>query len=179
MDPLLLTLCLLLVITYLAILSAPTRKDRPKKSLLWAGTQAGGQLHPPKYAGDAGYDLSITEPAVLPPGELVRVPCGIRVALPDGVSALVIPRSSTAASCILVFNTLIDSGYRGPLFVFCYNLTKAPIQLAAGDRIAQLLPILNTDLVPQVVSEEQLPASARGSNGFGSTGGAANGHSTT
>ena len=143
--------CVLPVLLFL-FLAAWVIKD-PKPRMLWSSTHPSGELHPPKYSGDAGYDLSISEPATLLPHTLIRVPCGIRVALPDGVSSLVIPRSSSVKEEILVFSTLIDSGYRGPLFVFCYNLSNSAIHLETGMRIAQLLPIRNIPMNTRQVDE--------------------------
>jgi deoxyuridine 5'-triphosphate nucleotidohydrolase len=64
---------------------------------------------------------------------------------------------------------LIDSGYRGELKVILINLGDAPVAIAAGDRIAQLV------LVPVALGAaaevDELPESdGRGAGGFGSTG---------
>jgi dUTP pyrophosphatase len=180
LDLLLVLLVAFLAMAYRLILY---RSKKPKR-VLWTATKDPGSwnlgyLHAPKYEGDAGYDLAISDPTTLEPNKLTRVPCGIRIALPDGVSTLVVPRSSSVTQGILVFSTLIDSGYRGPLFVFCYNLSSEYIHLNAGMRIAQLLPVPNIPMPIQEVEEELLPSSHRGNNGFGSTGGSVNGHTTS
>ena len=121
--------------------------------------------------GDAGYDLRCVEPFALAPGERRLVPTGVAIALPTGVAGLVVPRSGLAIEHgISVVNGpgLVDPNYRGELRVILVNLGAERFEAAAGDRIAQLLlvPFVTSDL--QLVDE--LPASERGANGFGSSG---------
>jgi dUTP pyrophosphatase len=146
-----------------------------KKDVTWYKTDPTreGGLLPPSYEHDAGFDLIVSEALVLGPKEPGNVACGCRIALPEGVSAVVIPRSSTARRNLLVYSTLIDSGYRGDLFVFVFNLSNTTIIIQPGDRIAQLLPILTIAdhlELRRVYTAEDLPPSKRGINGFGSSG---------
>lgn len=127
-----------------------------------------GAVMQPSYEGDAGYDLIVSTGTYLPPHEVVNVPCGIRIALPEGYSALVIPRSSIVRRGVLVFQTLIDNGYRGPLYVIAQNQNPMRLLVKPGERIAQLLPVPNTRF--NVLEVASLPDSERGQNGFGSTG---------
>ena len=132
-----------------------------------------GQL--PSYAqpGDAGADLRSTEDVVLAPGERRLVGTGVSLAIPEGHVGLVTPRSGLAARAGLsIVNSpgVIDSGYRGEIRVCLINLDPAvPIELAAGDRIAQLviMPFVHASFVPV----EALDATVRGVGGYGSTGG--------
>ncbi len=77
------------------------------------------------------------------PGERASVPTGIAVEIPPGQAGLVLPRSGLAARHgISVVNApgLIDSGYRGEVRVLLLNTDREqPFELAAGDRIAQLV----------------------------------------
>jgi dUTP pyrophosphatase len=124
------------------------------------------------HAGDAGFDLVACEYVELHPGERVVVPTGIAIALPEGFSGFVQPRSGLAARAgITVLNSpgLIDSGYRGEVKVVLLNTDPEAIFVAEpGDRIAQLV-VVRTPTV-DLVEVESLPASARGTAGFGSTG---------
>lgn len=129
----------------------------------------------PTYArlGDAGADLRAVHPVMLSPGERVLVGTGVAVAIPSGYVGLVTPRSGLAARIGLsIVNSpgVIDSGYRGEIKVSLINLDPCePIQLAAGDRIAQLLimPIVHA----QFCQVDTLEETERGSGGYGSTGG--------
>ena len=133
----------------------------------------------PAYAqpGDAGADLVTAEDVDLAPGERALVRTGIAIALPVGYAAFVHPRSGLAAKHgVTLVNApgTIDSGYRGEIKVILLNTDATrPVSLHRGDRIAQLV----VQRVEHVSFREvtALPGSARGEDGFGSTGGYAAG----
>lgn len=128
----------------------------------------------PAYAhpGDAGADLTSTEALRLEPGQRALVGTGVRIALPDGHVAFVVPRSGLATKHgITIVNTpgTVDAGYRGELKVTLLNTDPTePYDIAVGDRIAQLIvmPVARARFIPV----DALPDSARGEGGFGSTG---------
>ncbi|MCK9913713.1 MULTISPECIES: dUTP diphosphatase [Microbacterium] len=128
----------------------------------------------PQYAhpGDAGADLVAAEAVILGPGERALVGTGVRIALPDGYAAFVVPRSGLAAKHgITVVNSpgTVDAGYRGEIKVTLLNTDlHATYEVAVGDRIAQIivLPVPRVRFVPV----DELPGSVRGEGGFGSTG---------
>jgi len=123
------------------------------------------------YPGDAGLDLAACERTELGPGERAVVATGLAVAIPDGYAGFVQPRSGLASEHgITILNTpgLIDSGYRGELRVVLHNTDRrVPFVVEPGMRIAQLvvLPIAEIELT----EVEELPESARGVRGFGSS----------
>ncbi|WP_425560163.1 dUTP diphosphatase, partial [Kineococcus glutinatus] len=131
----------------------------------------------PSYAhpGDAGADLSTRVDVTVGPGERVTVPTGVAIALPDGFAAFVVPRSGLAAR--LGLTTLnapgtVDAGYRGEIRVTLLNTDRErPVRLNAGDRVAQLV-VQRVERV-RFVEVDELPGSARGTGGHGSSGGAA------
>ncbi|GAB3784011.1 hypothetical protein GCM10027601_17370 [Nocardioides ungokensis] len=133
------------------------------------------ELPLPSYAhpGDAGADLLTTVDVTLAPGERAMVPTGVAIALPVGYVAFVHPRSGLAARHGLsIVNTpgTVDAGYRGEIKVMLINHDpQAPIELRRGDRIAQLV----VQRVERALFVEvgELPDSARGAAGYGSTGG--------
>jgi dUTP pyrophosphatase len=130
--------------------------------------------HVPVYAhpGDAGADLVSTETVRLEPGERALVGTGVRIALPDGFAAFVVPRSGLAAKHgITIVNSpgTVDAGYRGEIKVSLLNTdAREAYEIAPGDRIAQLIvmPVARAEFIPV----EELPESPRGEGGFGSTG---------
>ncbi len=128
----------------------------------------------PGYAqpGDAGADLRTTVPVSLAPGQRQLVPTGVRLALPEGTCGLVTPRSGLAARLGLsIVNSpgVIDSGYRGEVKVCLINLDPAnTIELAAGDRIAQLVVV--NYVQGQFRPVAKLDETSRGAGGYGSTG---------
>jgi dUTP pyrophosphatase len=131
----------------------------------------------PLYAlpGDAGADIVTAVDVTLQPGERAVLPTGLAIALPEGYAAFVHPRSGLGARVGLgLVNApgTIDAGYRGEIKVIVINHDRsAPLRLARGERIAQLVVQRVERVAFREVSE--LPESARGSGGHGSTGGAA------
>ena len=125
------------------------------------------------HAGDAGADLVTAVDVELPPGERAMVPTGVAIALPDGYAAFIHPRSGLSAKLgVTIVNApgTVDAGYRGELKVTLLNTDKRDtVRLRRGDRIAQMV----VQRVEQAVFHEveALPGSARGADGFGSTGG--------
>ena len=134
-------------------------------------------LEAPAYAtsGAAGLDLRAAlpegSPRTLQPGERAMIPTGFQIALPEGYEAQVRPRSGLAAkqgvTCLNTPGT-IDSDYRGEVSVILINLGHAPVEIARGDRIAQMVvaPVSRAALH----EVESLDQTARGAGGFGSTG---------
>src|SRR3954471_22576881 len=136
-------------------------------------------LELPSYAhpGDAGADLRSREDFDLRPGERRLVGTGVAISLPSGYAAFVHPRSGLAARHgISIVNApgTVDEGYRGEIKVCLINTDQAqPVSIARGDRIAQLvIQPVSTALFMTVT---ELPSSARGISGYGSTGGIVSG----
>ncbi len=121
----------------------------------------------------AGMDLSaaVEEPVILSPGECAVLPTGLAFALPDGYEAQVRPRSGLAARHgVTVLNApgTVDADYRGEVKVPLINLGKAAFEVERGMRIAQMViaPVARATLA----EVDELPETARGAGGFGSTG---------
>jgi dUTP pyrophosphatase len=137
----------------------------------------GAGLALPAYetTGAAGMDLraALAEGEVLSlaAGARAMVPTGLAMALPEGFEAQVRPRSGLAArhgvTCLNTPGT-IDADYRGEVKVILINLGDTPFEIRRGDRIAQMVvaPVTRASLV----SVTELPSTARGAGGFGSTG---------
>ncbi|NUT35436.1 MAG: dUTP diphosphatase [Hamadaea sp.] len=129
----------------------------------------------PAYAhpGDAGADLVAAESVTIEPGERRLVRTGVAIALPEGFVGLVHPRSGLAAKLglsILNAPGTVDAGYRGEILVNLVNHDPRNIaHVARGDRIAQLVVQRVERAAFHLV--EELPDSARGAGGHGSTGG--------
>lgn len=128
----------------------------------------------PAYAhdGDAGMDLSAAEDVTLAPFERAGVGTGIAIAIPEGHAGFVQPRSGLALrKGLALVNSpgLIDSHYRGEIRVVLVNLDPTEsIVIQRGERIAQLViqPVVRA--LPYEV--DALDRTARGDDGFGSTG---------
>lgn len=129
----------------------------------------------PRYAhpGDAGADLAIAEDVTIEPGQRVLVRTGVAVALPSGWVGLVHPRSGLAARHgLIIVNApgTVDAGYRGEIKVCLLNTDgAAAVPLRRGDLIAQL--VVQRVAAASFTEVAELPSSARGAGGHGSTGG--------
>jgi dUTP pyrophosphatase len=129
----------------------------------------------PAYAteGAAGMDLlaAVMSPVVIPPGGRMLVPTGLRIAIPPGYELQVRPRSGLALKNGIVLPNspgTIDEDYRGEVGVIVLNAGDAPFTVERGMRIAQAVIAPVVRAAWREVAE--LPETARGSGGFGSTG---------
>ena len=128
----------------------------------------------PTYAhdGDAGLDLFSAIDCTIAPGTRMLVATGVAVAIPEGFAGFVQPRSGRALRDGLSFANspgLIDAHYRGEIKVIAVNLdAETPIQIARGDKIAQLV-IQRVERV-ELAEVDDLGDTTRGEGGFGSTG---------
>jgi len=121
------------------------------------------------YENDAGWDLHVLRETSIMPGRGWDVRTGIAVAIPTGHYGRIIGRSSAfRRRGVLVVEGVIDSGFRGELFSYAYNVSNDKVVLERGDSIAQLI----ISPVPHVewVQVEELYGSERGKQGFGSSG---------
>ena len=129
----------------------------------------------PAYAtvSSAGLDLKavLDQPISLQPLERKIIGTGLKIALPEGYEAQVRPRSGLATKYgITVLNApgTIDADYRGEIGVILVNLSNEAVEIAPGERIAQLVVAQYTQVDWELV--ETLDTTARGGGGFGSTG---------
>ena len=122
--------------------------------------------------GSAAFDLAASADISIAPGEVTLVPTGLVVEVPAGLFLGIFARSSTPLKRgLMVANGVgvVDSDYCGPedeIKIAVINVSKAPVDVKRGDRLAQgiLLP------APRIEWEEvgELRRDSRG--GFGATG---------
>ena len=124
--------------------------------------------------GSAGYDLSaaIEEPMTIQPGEIVRIPTGLAIELPDSdLVAMIYARSGLSVKHGITLPNgvgVIDSDYRGEIQVALWNLSNKLYTVEPGERVAQLIimPVVPTALK----LTDTLEDTHRSTGGFGSTG---------
>ena len=153
----------------------------------------------PTYAHstDAGFDIYAAENVEIEPGDTQLVGTGIALDIPEGYEVQIRPRSGiTLRTGLRVQLGTIDAGYRGEIGVIVENVwPQSPVpssvdmvlrtdgsafpaedyqldgtyEVLVGDKIAQgvLKPIEHADFVEV---EDFTEETARGSNGYGSTG---------
>lgn len=127
-----------------------------------------------QHSTDAGFDLTCIGVSTVRNecGQILLVyHTGIAVEIPEGYVGLIFPRSSIYKKSLEQTNSvgIVDSGYRGEVIVVMRNTTDVvPAIYKEGDRFAQLV-IVKLPEVEGFVEAEELSASDRGVNGFGST----------
>ena len=134
---------------------------------------AGLDLPAYQTAGAAGMDLhaAVDGDLAIEAGEIVLVPTGLQIAIPDGFEAQVRPRSGLAVKHgISLPNTpaTIDSDYRGEIRVPLINLGRTRFVVSRGMRIAQLVVAPVVRVAWDEVAD--LPETDRGTRGFGHSG---------
>jgi dUTP pyrophosphatase len=122
---------------------------------------------------DPGDDIFSLQAATLAPQAAVKVRTGIAVEARHPMTGqplglLVRDRSSMAAKGVATTAGVIDAGYRGEILILMTNLGSAPVEINAGDKIAQVIPL--PVLTGAVETVESLEESARAEKGFGSSG---------
>ena len=146
------------------------QKDRAP-TVLYTGAEEMVPVYATEHAAGADLKAHLHREITIGPGERVMVPTGIHLALPNGWEGQVRPRSGLALKKgLTVLNSpgTIDADYRGELRVILVNLGSEAVELAPGERIAQLIvaPVIKVEFEPR----NELPGTSRGSEGFGSTG---------
>jgi dUTP pyrophosphatase len=129
----------------------------------------------PSYQSEhaAGMDLySANESLIsIDPGEIVLIPLGFAMALPDNYEAQVRPRSGLGTKFGVTLPNApgtIDADYRGEVSVPLINHGKEPFVVETNMRIAQMIIAPVVQATFEVV--EELDETLRGAGGFGSTG---------
>lgn len=117
----------------------------------------------------AGLDLFHLDRStlVIAPGMTVKLGTGLAMQIPQGFAGVVRPRSSAFKRGLIV-QGLIDSDYRGEVFVVVTNASYREQEIEPGSSIAQLVVLPYPTMT--VVEVEELLPSLRGNKGFGSTG---------
>lgn len=121
------------------------------------------------YGTDAGHDLFCIHNLRLDPGKFGEVRTGVAVCIPDGYYGRIVARSSAFRKHrFLVLEGIIDAGYTGELIVGVVNGGQNSSMVEKGMSLAQLI----IQPVPVFTFQEviELPQTARGTNGYGSTG---------
>lgn len=145
--------------------------DSNEIEVLYTGSDEFKPVYATKYSAGADLKASIEEIHIISPGERAIVPTGLHLSIPSGWEGQVRPRSGLALKTgLTILNApgTIDADYRGEVKVILINLGKEAVTITPGMRIAQLI----FSKAPRACFRcvEELPATDRGSGGFGSTG---------
>jgi dUTP pyrophosphatase len=117
----------------------------------------------------AGLDLYTCDATTIKSGGQTIIPTGIAIELPPGYHAQLQIRSSYAAKYRARIEAgLIDSDYRGQIFAIMSNNGNEDINIASGERFAQMVIVKDPDVT--VTVSHELQETNRQNGKFGSTG---------
>lgn len=86
----------------------------------------------------AGYELRALRAVTLESGERAVLPTGIGLELPEGMLARVEAHDGLAAQHgVVVLNGVVEPGFLGEINVILLNAGSEPVDIRAGDCIAQ------------------------------------------
>lgn len=128
-----------------------------------------GAYKPEKaHPDDAGFDLRARHDEVVPARGSTTFDIGVHIEIPSGYVGFLKSKSGLNIKHGITSEGVIDAGYTGSICVKLYNSSRVPYAVEKGDKISQLiiLPIFNDGV--EVV--DSLDETARGNNGFGSSG---------
>ena len=117
---------------------------------------------------DAGYDLYSREDGRIFPDARAVFDTGVHMAIPEGYEGHIRSRSSMMVKKGCITDGTIDSGYTGSIRVILFNLSGKLVEIKKGERIAQI--VIEPIFTPELEAVEELEATDRGTNGFGSSG---------
>ena len=119
--------------------------------------------------GSAGYDVFAYNEKLIPKNSIGKVCCGFKMKMYPGLYAQLKSRSSYALKNISVEAGVIDSDYRGLIYVCLRNHNDTDVLIKTDSKIAQMI-FLNCEhpKIETVVSIDN--DTVRGEGGFGSTG---------
>ena len=117
---------------------------------------------------DAGIDLFALRRQKIASGNRELVKTGYAVAIPDGYyGQLEEPSGFAIRNTAKLKGGVIDSEYRGELLVILQNCGDYPVDIDAGDKIAQL--VIHRQPKVTFTFVDELDETDRGEKGFGSS----------
>lgn len=128
----------------------------------------GAYLPERAHSTDAGLDLRSREDAVVRAHGSYTFDTGVHIELPPHTAGLLKSKSGLNVHHNITSDGVIDVGYTGSIAAKLYNHGDKNFVVHAGDKITQLVVV--PILTPEMELADALDETARGDNGFGSTG---------
>ena len=128
-----------------------------------------GAIRPTRaHTTDAGMDLYAREEQFVPARGSATFDTGVHIELPEGTVGMLKSKSGLNVKHGIISEGVIDVGYTGSIVAKLYNLSDFSYRVNAGDKITQL--VIMPYLAPDIEIVDELNATDRGDNGFGSSG---------
>jgi dUTP pyrophosphatase len=144
--------------------------DKPQKCEMKVKLLAPEAKAPVKGSTEAaGWDDYCHEDITIEAGHQSKISTKIAIELPKGYHGQLHVRSSLSTKyCARVEAGIIDSDYRGEIFIILSNNSTVPLILNKGEQVAQLIIVEDPEVTITVT--ENLEATEQNTGGFGSTG---------
>ena len=120
------------------------------------------------HTTDAGMDLYARETKIVPARYYATFDTGVHIELPEGTVGMLKSKSGLNVKHNITSEGVIDVGYTGSIVAKLYNHGYESYEVKAGDKITQL--VIMPYLAPDLEIVDELDATDRGDNGFGSSG---------
>ena len=117
---------------------------------------------------DAGLDIKSPVSKTVPAYGSTVIDTGVHVELPEGTVGMLKSKSGMNVNYGIVNEGVIDVGYTGSIKVKLYNHSDKDYRIKKGDKLTQL--VIVECYFPDIEIVDELGATERGDNGFGSTG---------
>lgn len=122
------------------------------------------------YTGAAGHDIYAAENKVLKPLAIEKISTDLRFSIPEGYYGKIEERSGVSIKTSLKRKAgVVDSDYRGEVFIVMQNVSNSTSYVAKGDKIAQIIINKIADIEVTEVTQFETPDTDRGDKGFGSS----------
>ena len=144
------------------------RKGEEMKVMLDPGAKLPTRAH----TFDAGLDLYAKDNGksytVPPYGGSVTIDTGVHVQIPQHFAGLVKSKSGLMVNNKILTDGTVDCDYTGSIHVTLFNYGEFSYTVEPGSKVAQL--VIVPVCLPPLELVRELERTARGNNGFGSTG---------
>ena len=117
---------------------------------------------------DAGLDLYARDTQIVSAKESAIFDTGVHIELPEGTVGMLKSKSGLNVKHGITSEGVIDVGYTGSIVAKLYNHSGRDYKVNAGDKITQL--VITPIITPDIEVVDELDATERGDNGFGSSG---------
>lgn len=128
----------------------------------------GAYLPTRAHPTDAGMDLYARETQIIPAKESAIFDTGVHIELPHGTVGMLKSKSGLNVKHGITSEGVIDVGYTGSIVAKLYNNSGFDYKVNEGDKITQL--VIMPYIAPSLELVDELDATDRGDNGFGSSG---------
>ena len=119
--------------------------------------------------GSAGYDIYAFENTFIAPFEMAFLKTGLKIQFPKNTYGRLVERSGLAKNHqVIVLGGVLDSSYRGEIFIMLYNLGKKKYEIKKNHRYVQV--ICESIVSPFFTEQPVLDDTERGEKGFGHSG---------